>query len=76
MMEWSCVPLDKCALRVRGISIIIALFGIPSIWGSQNDMLQQRYFRSNISFSDPRETSVVKKNLYPNTEEKFKYLQF
>ena len=68
MMELSCVSLDKYELRVGGLSIIIALFGIPSIWGSQNNM--QEYFRSDISFFDPGKTKVVKTNLYPKIEKK------
>ena len=40
MKELSLVLLEKSELQHRGNSKLIALFGVRSSWGSQNDMFQ------------------------------------
>ena len=40
MNELSLVFLDKSELQQVANSMLIALFGIPSTWESQNDMFQ------------------------------------
>ena len=75
MKELSLVFLKKIELQIRGNSILIALLDIPSIWGSENDMFQCKYFRSNIAFSDPGEARVMKKNR-PKNLKQFRFLHF
>ena len=76
MKKLSLVFLEKGELQLRRNSVLIAVFGIPSIWGSQNDMFHKKCSRSNIALSDTGETRVVKKNLAAKTEKKFKFLHF
>ena len=68
--------MEKIELQLRGSLKIIELCGSPSIWGSQADMFQQKYFRSNVSFSDPGETSVMEENLYTKIEKKSVFYNF
>ena len=42
MKELSLAFSEESELQHRGNSILIALVGIPSILGSQNDMLQKK----------------------------------
>ena len=42
--NWSMCFFEKKEMQCKGNSVLIALFGIPSIWGSQNDMFQLKYF--------------------------------
>ena len=62
--------LEKGDLQHQGKSILISLFGIPSMWGSQNDMVQPKYFRSEFVFSATVETKVMKKKLQPQNWKK------
>ena len=71
MKELSNLFLKKSELQLRGNSILIAFFSFPPIWGSQNDMFQQKYFRSNIAFFDTGEIRVVKKNVYQKSAKNF-----
>ena len=41
-------------------------FGITSMWGSQNDKLQEKFYRSEILFFDPGETGIVKERIPKN----------
>ena len=63
MKELRLVFVEKNELHRRGNSILIALLGIPSVWGSQNDKLQYRYFRSKIAIFDRGKTRVMKKKV-------------
>ena len=63
------VFLEKSLLRHERNSLKIELFGIPSMWRSQNDILQQKYFRSNFVFSDPGKLGE-QKELSPKQLEK------
>ena len=76
MKDLSFVFLEKSELQHRRNSVLIALLGIPSISGSQNDMLQWNFLRSNIAYSDPGEFRVMKKNLYPETGKKVQIFTF
>ena len=53
MKELNLVILVKSELQHQGNWKLIALFGIPSMWGSRNDIIQQKYFRRKFVFSDP-----------------------
>ena len=61
MKEWILVVLEKIDMQFQGNSRIIALFGIHSIWGSQSDMFQLKYFRSNVAFLNLEKLGYWKK---------------
>ena len=61
MNELSRVFLEKSEFQHRRISLLFTLLGIPSIWGSQNDVFQLKYLRSKIEFFDCGKTRVMKK---------------
>ena len=46
MKELNFLFSSKSELQYQGNSILSALFGIPSEWGSQKDMLKQNCFES------------------------------
>ena len=53
--------MEKTELQHQGKSKLFALFGIPSRWGSQNDMLQQKIFEVENVFPDLEQTTTAKK---------------
>ena len=61
MRELNLVVLEKSELQHRRKSKLIALFGISSVWGSQNEMYQQKCFPSNLVFLEPGETKALEK---------------
>ena len=75
MKDMNSVFSEKNELQHRS-SILIALLGIPSLWGSQDDIFQKKYFRSIIAFLDPGETRVVKKLIPKNWKKMFNFLHF
>ena len=74
--ELSAVLLERSELQCKGIPKLIAFFGIPSIWGSQKDLFQWKYFRSSIAFFDPGEPRLMKKTYARKLGQKFKFLHF
>ena len=57
MKEFNLVILEKIQLQLLWISILLALFGVSSMWEFQSDMFQQIQVRKNV-LSDPGETRV------------------
>ena len=55
-------------------SILIALFGIPSMWRGKNDIFQ-KCFRSKVVISVAGELGILKKKLIPKSWKKFNYLR-
>ena len=70
MNELRLVVFENMELQHQGNSILIALFGIPSMWGSQNDKFRKNFFRSKGMFFDPGETTIVKEKLKPKSGKK------
>ena len=60
-------------LQLQGISRLIPVSGISSIWQSQNDMFQQMRFWTRIVFSVRGETRIVKKELISKNLKIFNY---
>ena len=70
-MNWDlCFP-EKKSCQHQETSIVLAGFGIPSVWGSHNDKFQEKYFEIKLFFFDPEETRLVKRNWYPQNEKHF-----
>ena len=76
MKKSSPVLLEKKELQPRGNCFLIALLGNPSIWGSQNDMFQNKEFRSNIAISDRGQTRAMKKIMLTNWKKKEFFYNF
>ena len=66
MKELSLVFLEKTELQLRRNSVMMAVFGVPSILGPQNDIFQKTYSPSSIAFFDFGETRVVKEIIPEN----------
>ena len=76
MKEINFVFSENIELQHQGKSILIALFGIPSMWGSQTDMYQQNFLRTNFVFFEPGKAGIVKRLIPEKLEKEFKYSHF
>ena len=52
---------EKSKLQILGISILVTVLSISSMWESQNDMFQQMQFQTKIVFFGRGETRINEK---------------
>ena len=50
MEELNLVFSEKSKLQILGISILVTVLPISSMWESQNDMFQQMQFQTKVVF--------------------------
>ena len=61
MKERNLVFSEKSKLQILGISILVPVLSISSMWESQNDISQQMQFQTEIVFFDRGETRIMEK---------------
>ena len=61
MKELNLVFSEKSKLQFLGISKLVPVPSISSMWESQNDMFQQMQFQTKIDFFGRGETRIMEK---------------
>ena len=68
------VLVEEGDLQRQGTSLLFAIFGTPSKWGSQDDMFQQKKFSCKIVLFDSIETKLAKES--DTKKKEFQLLMF
>ena len=76
MKELNLVFSEKNKLQILGISILVPVLGISSMWESQNDMFQQMLFQTKILFFGRGETRIMEKETILKNLKKIQLLTF